>query len=172
MKTTLALLVVAVLTIGCGTKTSSSSVANSTDYDLVGTWVGKQDISDEDLEKMREKMRETQTEEEIDALMEWALSVEETLEIFEDGTFSSTDSVMGIPIKDTWKAEGDTLTLASSGSSSSVSGKASEGMPELNDDDFKPNKVPMDLSIEAGGTELVRTGELGDITIRVVYKKK
>lgn len=172
MKTTLALLLVAILTVGCGTKTSSSSATNSTDYDLVGTWVGKQEISDEDLESMREEMRKTNSEEEIDALIEWALSVEETIEIFKDGTYSKTDSVMGFPIKDTWKAEGDTLTLASSGGGFSVSGESGEGLPEVKDDDIKPNKVPMELSIEAGGTVLVRTTEMGDITSRMVYKKK
>ncbi len=176
MKHALAILLVASLIVGCGTDSASSNddpvpAALSADAkNLVGKWVGRPETSDEDIARMRETM----SEEQIEALLSMIEEMEPTLELFEDGTYSMSNAMLQFPIKDTWTLDGDTLTLASSGVSFSRSGAAEDlsDFEGFKEEDMVPNKDPLNLSVESDGTELVMGDSTGEMTSRLVYTKE
>ena len=177
MKHTLALLLAASLVVGCSYEERLESsgesevetVAGTVEYDaakFVGKWVGRTEMSDEGVAKMRETMSE-------DELQEWLVTMKEmapTLELLEDGTYSMSNPLLEFPTKDTWTLAGDKLTLASSGYR--TSGSWNGTFADMTEDDIVPNKEPMDLSVESDGTELVMADETAVMNFRIVFTKE
>ncbi len=131
--------------------------------DLVGKWVGKGVMSDEDWARVGGGS----SAEDIAAAKQLVEAVTFQLEIRDDGTY--TLSAMGLDTVDTWAVNGAHLTLASSGSRTSGFGD-----PGDKPGGFKmtstPNKKPMDLTISSDKSTLTQKVE-GSLSSTVVYTR-
>ena len=178
IRKTLAVLLAATLIAGCGSDSTSESESSTPDIvaadesEFVGTWIGVNEVSEEDISKWRETM----SEESLQAILEMVKEMEPTLHLFDDGTYEMSMPMpmpmSPFPIKDTWKIEGGKLILASSGSGFSMSAATRDELPEPTEEDWIPNKKPLVLSIEADGAELVMSDEKGEMSSRTVFKKQ
>lgn len=172
MKSILATIAALLLLFGCSETevaedagTPEQAAVSASTYDLAGTWVMDADFTEEDKVKLGEFMTDEQINKMIDEIKSMRLVINA------DGTYKMPIPQMKNMMKDTWKIEGDTLILASSGMifSSQEELDASYDLPE---EEIVPNKIPMSLNIEADGTELVMAETSGEMTSRLAFKRQ
>ena len=152
---------VLLLAIACKETSEGDLPANAIDSDMLGSWTGRLELTDQDFARMGDITPEMKAEIE-DSARQHVFK----LKLRGDGTYSMTRN--GEAWEDTWEIDGDDIVLASRGVSTRSSRNVKTGESSRS---IEPNKQPVTLEISSDRAELRTRGFSGPIP-SVVFRRE